>query len=154
MTDIRGADQLAKLAKQLKEAGDKGLQRELSKAISQATKPVKEAARQSALETLPKRGGLAARVAGSRFSTRRYASSRASGIRIQAKNAYALGRLDKGRVRHPVFADQGKTRDEWTWVTQIIWPGWWTKPTKAAAPAVRREIEQAMQTVANKIGRR
>lgn len=144
MIEIQGADQLARLSKQLREAADKGLQRELSKAISTATQPLKGAARESARKTLPRHGGLNEKVANSRFSTRR----RANGLRIQAQNAYALRRLDEGIAQHPVFGNRQN------WVTQQVRPGWWSTPVKELAPKAREEISQAMQRVADQIGRR
>jgi hypothetical protein len=142
---IRGTD-LARLARQLREAGEKGLQRELGQGINRAMKPLKAELKQSALNTLPSAGGLAAKVAASRFRTRRRSSMRVSGIRLEVVNDYALGLLDKGIVKHPVFG-RGKK------VTQRIEPGWFTRPTMAAAPRVRFEIQQAMQRVANQIQR-
>jgi hypothetical protein len=144
--EIRGADQLARLARQLREAGNKGLQRELGQGINRALRPVKADLKQSALDTLPSAGGLAAKVAASRFRTRRRSSARVSGIRLEAVNDYALGLLDKGIVKHPVFG-RGKK------VTQHIEPGWFSRPTLAAAPRVRFEIEQAMRSVARQIER-
>jgi hypothetical protein len=140
--EVQGADQLARLARQLKEAGDKGLQAELGKAINRALKPVKADIKQSA-GTLPNRGGLAARVARTPLRTRRSKS----GVRIVAKGTLSLWHLDQGIIRHRKGGDinAGKvlrTR-----------PGWWTIPTEAAAPEVRREIVAAMDAVAKKIGR-
>jgi hypothetical protein len=135
--DINGADQLARLAKALKEAGAKDLQRELSKAINSALKPVKQDLQQSAQTNLPRRGGLAGEVAGSKFSTRR----NKNGLRIVAKGRYSLYHLDKGIVRH------GKGKQ------QHIRPGWWTDVTEAAGPEVRREVVSAMDEIAKKIDR-
>jgi hypothetical protein len=146
--EIRGAEQLAALAKSLKQAGDKELQRELAKAVNSATKPIKDAAKQSALRTLPKRGGLNKRVANSKFTTRRRAGARIAGVRVEVKSDDALGMLDKGTVRHPVHGN----RD--VWVTQRVTPGWWTDPTEALAPQARRDLEAAMRAIAAKIERR
>jgi hypothetical protein len=143
--EIKGAEQLAALSTKLKAAGDRELKRELSKGITQAMKPVPAAARASALKTLPRRGGLAQRVAKSQMRTVRRAGNRTAGIRLQAKDAYRLGLLDRGFVRHPVFGN----RDVWR--GQRVNMGWWTTPTEAAAPLARSEVEKAMQTVANKI---
>jgi hypothetical protein len=135
--DINGADQLARLAKALKEAGAKDLQRELSKAINTSLKPVKQNLQQSARSNLPRRGGLAAEVAGSRFSTRR----NKNGLKLVAKGRYSLYHLDQGIVRH------GKGRQ------QRIRPGWWSDVTDDAAPTVRREVISAMDEIAKKIDR-
>jgi hypothetical protein len=141
--EVRGADQLARLSKQLKEAGNKDLQRELSRAINQALKPLKTDLQASARTTLPRRGGLAARVAASKFRTRR---SR-QGLRLQAVSGDSIQRIDKGAVRHPVFGNRG------VWVIQRVTAGWWTGPVEAAAPKVRQELELAMRQVAHRIGR-
>jgi hypothetical protein len=143
--EIKGAEQLATLSKRLKAAGDKELQRELSRGITQAMKPVPAAARASALKTLPSRGGLAQRVAKSQMRTVRRAGPRIAGVRLQAKNSYGLGMLDRGINHHPVYGNRK------VWVRQAVTPGWWTDPTEAAAPLARSEVEKAMQTVANKI---
>lgn len=139
-------DQFAAISRQLKEMADKGLQREFSKAINSAVKPLKADLQKSALEKLPKKGGLNQRVAnGTRISTRRANSRRAQGIRVQAKNAYALGRIDGGTVRHPVFGHRDR------WVDQHVTPGWWSDPIEAAGPNVQREIQAAMDRIARKI---
>jgi hypothetical protein len=146
MITIEGADQLARLAKQLKEAGDKGLQAELGKAINRALKPVKADIKQSAATMLPKRGGLAAKVAKSRITTRRR-TGRTAGVRLVATNTISLYHLDKGIIRHRKGGDidAGKV--------QSTTPGWMTKPAEAAAPKVRAELVQAMDDIAKKIVR-
>lgn len=145
--EIRGADQLRRLARQLREASNRGLQRELGQGINRALRPVKDDLKRSALGgKIPRRGGLAAKVAASRFRTRRRSSMRVSGVRLEAVNDYALGLFDKGIVRHP-------TPTSPTLVTQRITPGWFTEPTEAAAPRVRLEIQQAMDRVARQIER-
>lgn len=144
--EIRGADQLQALSKRLKDLGDKELKREFSKAISAATKPLVQELRQSARETLPKKGGLADRVAKSQIRTVRRASSRTQGIRVTAKNPYVLGRLDQGKLRHPVFGRN-------VWVDQTVKSGWWTRPTEAIGPDVRREVGAAMAAMARKLDR-
>lgn len=144
MIELRGADQLQALSVRLKDLGDKELKREFSKAISAATKPLVQDLRQSARETLPKKGGLNERVARSQIRTVRRASSRTQGIRVVAKNPYALGRLDQGRVRHPVFGRN-------VWVDQTVKSGWWTRPTEAIGPDVIRSVNAAMRNMARKL---
>lgn len=147
MIEVRGADQLVHLSKALKTAGRQDLEKELSRGISQALRPVIVAARRSAIQKLPRRGGLAAKVAKSRMRIVRETSQRGSGSRLQAENAYGLAQLDKGDAWHPVFGNRN------LWVKQSITSGWWTEPTEAAAPSVRRELQQAMNRVAAKIER-
>jgi hypothetical protein len=148
---VKGAEQLARLSRQLKEAGDKGLQRELTKAISQAVKPLKSELPASARSHLPRRGGLAERVAASKVGFSRRTKGNTVGLRVQAKNAYHLAQMDKGHVRHPVFKRKEERNRSAVRVTQKVDPGWFTDPTEAAAPRIRREVQQAMDTVAKKI---
>ena len=147
MITIEGADQLARLAKQLREAGAKDLQAELGKAINRALKPVKADIKRSAAETLPKRGGLAAKVARSKITTRRRTSQKAAGVRVVATNTISLYHLDKGQIRHRKGGDINAGK------VQPTTPGWMTKPAEAAAPKVQRELVQAMDDIAKKIVR-
>jgi hypothetical protein len=145
--EVQGADQLARLAKQLREAGAKDLQAELGKAINRATKPVKADIKQSLGEMLPQRGGLAKRAAATKLTTRRRTSAKAAGIRIVARGTLSLYHLNKGQIRHRKGGDINAGK------VQPITPGVWTKPTEAAGPEVRKEIVQAMDDIAKKIGR-
>ena len=133
--EINGADQLIRLSKALKEAGAKDLQRELAKAINSAMKPVKSDLQRSA-GSLPTRGGLASEVGAAKYSTRR----NKNGLRLVAKSRYSLYHMDQGQIRH------GKGNK-----VQSIQPGWFTDVTEAAAPEVRREITEAMESVIRKI---
>jgi hypothetical protein len=140
--DINGAEQLADLAAALKAAGNKELQRELSKGLNRAVKPLKADIKQSALDVLPKGGGYAAAIAASKLATRRPNNKKGTGLRIVGRNKYSLYHADQGIIRH------GKGKKE-----QAIAPGWWTNPTEAIAPEVRKEVESAMAEVAKKIDR-
>lgn len=140
MIEIQGAEQFAALSKRLRDAANKGLQREMSKQITAAMRPLTAAIRASAASTLPQSGGLAARIAKSQMRTRR----RASGVSLTASNAYTLKRIDAGSVRHPVFGHG-------SWVTQAVTPGWWTRPTTAFTPQARAAVQRALDDVAAKI---
>ena len=147
--DINGVDQFAALARTLKELGDKGLQRELNKAISDAVKPFRQSVRQSALDTLPAKGGLNRRTA-DRVSPRlRKRSGRAAqGVRMVATGKQGLrnlAALDEGWVRHPVF---GGSAD---WVQQDVTPGFWSRPAEELLEPTRDKIIEAMESVAKKI---
>lgn len=144
MIEVRGADDLYKLSRTLKGlAGANGVQKEFNQAINRAMKPLKAAVKQSARQSLPQRGGLAARVASSRLTTRRPNTKR--GLRLVSRGTLSLWHLDQGQVRH-------RAADGWG-DTQSITPGWWTKPTEAAAPSVRREVQAAMDEVVKRISR-
>lgn len=147
MIEVRGADQLARLAKQLREAGDKELQKELNKAIFRATRPIKVDIKQSLAQNLPQRGGLARRAAATKLTTRRRTGQKIAGVRIVGRGTLSLYHLNKGQVRHRKGGDIGAGK------VQSTTPGVWDKPTKAAAPKARAELVLAMDDITRKIGR-
>lgn len=148
--EIRGADQLTDLSRRLKAAGDKALQRQLARAIKDAVAPLKDALAESAMDSLPSRGGLNARVAASKVKVSRRDSGSGSGLKLIAKNAYALAKLDEGAIRHPTFGRRGRRY----WVTQQVEPGWFTRPVEEAAPEIQEQIQAAMAQVAAQIAGR
>ena len=141
------------LARDLKAAGSpaRGLRLELLRAARLAAKPMAEAAKASALENLPKKGGLNVWVAdGAKFAVRnRLATSRGVGVRIVATEGGArLERMDDGKLRHPGW--EWRTGRDAKWYDQDIPKGWFTKPLNRLAPVAQAEITMAM----NIIGRR
>ena len=150
VAQIQGAEQLDALAHVLKDWGEVKLNRQLTGAITKATKPAKQAIRDSARRKLPKRGGLADVIARSRLST----SKRKGGVRIRASSKHSIKKMDQGILRHPVFADSRLERNAWTWVNQDVEAGWFTDPLEELAPEVRDEILKAMNDVIAELGRR
>jgi hypothetical protein len=148
--EVRGAEQLAALAKRLKDAGEKDLRRDLMTALTKSTEQLrKRSLPASARRTLPRKGGLNELVARSKMTSTRRTSGRQAGLRVVARNPnLQLRKLDEGQVRHPVFARGGRPR---VWVRQSVRPGWFTIPTETAAPGIRAEVEQAMTTTAARI---
>lgn len=142
---IKGADQLGDLAKQLRAAGEsgKGLKRELYRGLNRATKPLRQEAQQAAASSLPQSGGLAAVVAKSKFTTK-ILTGRNPAVAIVAKGAAAS--TDKGFVMHRVFGRGPLVR-------QSVEGGWFTATLKAGAPTVRKELIEAMSDVADQIRR-
>lgn len=147
MIELRGAEQLTALAARLKEAGDRGLQRELSKGIRKAVQPFKAAVAASAESMLPSSGGLAGVAAAA--SVPRVSRSAANGVRLIAKGKRGLkglAQLNAGSVRHPVYGRRS------AWVTQGVTPGFWDKAVEEVSPEVRKQIELAVAEIIKKIG--
>jgi len=165
---ITGADDLETLAKRLKSAGDNDLKKELLRGIRETNKPTIAKVRKSAAENLPKRGGLAAKVAKDPIGTRTRLTGDSAGVRISRKRGRGL---NEGRLRHPVFAKNrtrlgrktgraktghvlgGEDRKEWTWVGQTVAKDWFNKPIEDDAPKIRDALQRVMQDVAAKITR-
>lgn len=143
---IVGAHRLDELAKNLKEAGgSRGLKLELNRALRRASLPLTRAARAGARDTLPRKGGLAAEVAGGRFSVQIRTTGKQVGLRFVAKSQHDIAAMDRGRLRHPVFGHRDR------WVTQRIRPHWFDVPVERAAEHVRPLLLEAMDKVAKQI---
>lgn len=139
--EVEGAENLATLARALKQLGAKDLRRELYSGIQRAAKPTKGKVLASARSSLPSSGGLAALVAASKVSTRTRATGKNPRVTIEARNGHDVRSMNAGRLRHPVFGTRA-------WVTQSIPAGWFSDPIEDEAPAMRREIETTMRRVA------
>lgn len=143
---VTGAESLAHLARDLKAVGEKDLRRELFRGIQRAAKPLKAAARQAALDELPAAGGLAERVAGSKFSVRTRAG-RDPSVRVVGAGDLDLRSLNRGRLRHPVYGHRSR------WVDQAVPPGWFDNAMERTADgAVRDEVLHAIEVVRAKLG--
>jgi len=143
---VRGAEQLEKLGRQLRAAGDKDLRRETLAGLRAATKPIRAAIREYDVRHLPQRGGLNRVMARSRITTQVRTSGRNPGIRLATKTHDP--RIDQGRLRHPVYGHQDR------WVTQRVEPGYFSTPASQAAPAVQAELLKAIKRVEKQLGRR
>jgi hypothetical protein len=138
---------LAAVARALRDLGDKDLNRELSRGLNRASAELKADAKAEAGRRLPQGGGLAARVAGAKLSTRRK-SGRNPGIAIQASGMSQLAGMDEGRVMHPVYGN----RD--VWVTQEITAGWFSEPMEAGKDEAAAAIENVLEDMASQVARR
>lgn len=146
---VRGAEQFRELGRRLKEAGDEGgvLRRELLRSIRDATELLPEEIVASALNTLPRRGGLAARVAASKISRSTKLTGARAGVKITAENKDHINVMDQGFVRHPLFGNRSR------WYREAVKPGWWSKPIEARGPRAKELIEEAMQKTKESIER-
>lgn len=135
-----GLDRLDRLAKVLRANGDKQTIRTIEKGLRKQARPLLKSARQGALQILPYRGGLAERVARSRFTSQVRLGSGGVTLTIRGRGQYNLNRMDEGHNRHPVHAHGPRT--EWAWVDQTIRPGWFTDPLLLDAPGVRDAVDK------------
>lgn len=146
--EIRGVEQLAKLTKELRELGDKRLRSEFFRGINRATKVTRKKLRASARGgKIPRAGGLADRVAKSKIVTKRR-GGRNAGISIVASSGYDIRSMDRGRLRKPVFQQEGR---EPVWVNQTIPAGWWTEPLQEDRDAMVREVQALMDDIGNQV---
>lgn len=153
--EVTGLDDLANLAKALRDAGEggKGLRKEFYAGLNRATKPIRADLNAAVPPTFPEGGGLAALMAKrARFSASTKTGQQTTGVRLVARGK---GRRtlqtasQRGTIRHPVFGNRG------AWVTQSagVDAG---KPQEAFdkdRDVAKREVLQAIADVRNKIYR-
>ncbi|UBU11601.1 hypothetical protein [Nonomuraea gerenzanensis] len=133
--------------RRLRHAGEKDLARELRKAVREAAKPGRNAAKLAA-RAIP--------VKGPRSTGLRRRMARGVGIQADARRVRIVTRMPSGLEmlprgfdtakgwRHPVFGNRER------WVTQPGHP-WFRQTIAKTAPKAREEMKQAMDRVAARI---
>lgn len=146
---IRGADEFLRLSKALKNTGRTELRKELHTGLRRGAKPLIAKTRSEALKRLPKRGGLARKVAREPQRIQVRTGLNTAGVRVVVSRRAGGGAqaANRGFIRHPVFGN----RD--VWVTQSVPPGWFDDPIKASAPDIRRELETVLNDIAERVVR-
>lgn len=137
-------------SKALKAAGDKQLRRELHKGVKKAARPLIGQAKAAARQQLPKAGGLNKRVAGSPMRTKVSTGRNRYGVRIEVVGVRgrAARASNRGMIRHPVYGNRER------WVNQRVPKGWFDSTMRASAPAVRKEVQAAIDRTLREIVRR
>lgn len=148
--DVRGVDDLQRLARALKETGDKQLRKEFYAGLQRATKPIRADMQASIPPSLPSRGGLASDVHRStRLVTSTTGAGKRPGVRIRARGKRDIRSLNRGVFRHPVFGSR-------RWVTQTkgVAPGFLDESFQDGAPDVRDEVLRAIADIAQRLYRK
>lgn len=155
--EVRGANDFLRLSKGLKEAGEKGLRRELNKSIRNATKPLLPIAAQALAAGLPSRlQGRGRRVR----QVVQVKTGRDPGVSIAVpygkRNAGGLGASNarlvnaRGVVRHPLYGN----RQRWCSTPAPGAQGWFDETYTTRARTVLPDVERAVERVAGQITRR
>lgn len=130
-------------------AGDKALQKRVRTALQSAAKPLAADMIRAGAEKMPRRGGLAARIAASRGGVTVSLRGKTTSVSIRLSNRQkdSLRGLDAGTVRHPVYG-------RGTWVSQRVPAHAFTHEFEAkkseAVRAVNKAVQQALTDVARK----
>jgi hypothetical protein len=146
----RTADQFYRVSKALKAAGEKQIRKNLHAGVRTAARPLIPKARRAALVELPKRGGLNKRVAGSPMRTQVMTGRNRYGVRIVVVGKRGAGAraTNRGVIRHPVFGNRDR------WVNQRVPKGWFDDTMRREAPAIRKDVEAAINRTLTEIARR
>lgn len=159
---VQGAAELRRLAAKLRAEGNKDLSRQLSDALTRATKPIQDAIRASAAETMPREGGYAAVFDKSlRFRrTQRNGNSEASVILTTYGEGKGqrrdIGALEAGRLRHPVYGRSrpGARKGERVanpWSVTTIRAGFWKRGTENALKDTQRELQKVIDDFTHRL---
>lgn len=145
--EVRASRELALVSRELKAAGDRGLQRELRRGLRNGAKPVAKAGRDAAREGLPHEGGLNDWIAdGATFSVRTNIAAAHPTVRIVVgRKGHDLKSIDEGVLRHPVYGHRDR------WVTQQVRPHVITEGMEHAAPEARAELVKALDEWARRL---
>jgi hypothetical protein len=142
--EIRASRELQTLANRLKTA-DKPLRRQLLKQVREAAKEAIPDVQQAAHAMLPRRGGLADRVAAQAYRVQASYAGRGARVRLAGLGMKELRDIDSGRLRHPVFGNRE------IWKQQAVQPGFFSETIAHRAPEIRANIERAIQDTAKTI---
>lgn len=143
-----GAEQFAALSRQLKDAGETGLRRNLYKALREAAKPIT----QQVTDVSHLRRYFPARYAETVASDLKVTTVQSGSIRTPGVRISATGRVKKrkvlqmneGQLHHPLFGD----REHWYLQLRGVREGFFTDPCEASGPDVREKILDAIDETA------
>ena len=155
MTDDFGVDaaEFERIGAQIKAAG-RDLQKVTRKVIGTAAKSAMRDVVKDGSAAMPQRGGLAARLAQSKVAY--YPTSDWAGLRVilGTRKRGQLGRINRGLLRHPVFAGRaGEDRKKWTWVPQTVPSGTYVDAINKHIGEIKDAQLTAMQVVLDKVGK-
>ena len=148
---------LAGISARLKEAGEGGLQRRLAAGIGKAVEPVEQEVRDGLRAHMPDRY---AEVIAAELEVTRRTFQDPDGARVSVYGRTAgpekrkVARLDAGVLWHPTFGrfPRRDPRNHWSMMGEPhVKPGWWSDATEKVAPRARREIEDALNDVTERI---
>ncbi len=146
---VRGAEKFEKVSRALKDAGRGDLRKALNAEMRKGARPLIPQARDSALSTLPTKGGLARQVSKEPMRVSVQTGATTAGVAIVVGRRRGGARsANQGRVRHPVFGNRDR------WVTQVVQPGWFDKSLRRKAPDVRRNLDSAVNDFVKRLERR
>jgi hypothetical protein len=151
---VKGTSDFVKLSKALKEAGEKGLRKELHKTVQSAAKPLIPKIRAAARE-VPGSGGIGAHYGKKSYRAQTRTGQKSAGVRIVGPKTDP--RVDaQGRVAHPVFGRKGKAANggKNTVVQKVpAIQGFFSETLEGSAPQIRADFVQAFNDFTDRIVR-
>lgn len=152
MPEFRGVDQFARLARDLRLAGNVELLKRMRAGLAKAVRPAGGLLRESAAATLP--SGYGGPVLAPSLSVRADIDAGFHTARASVK-AHARGnprrrdipRINAGVLAHPVHGHRGR------WVRQNVTPGFWDRPAAQLADSAYTQMQGVLDDIANLIAK-
>lgn len=139
MITINDHGEFKRAAKRAHEEAAK-VQKELTDANVETAKRIRSDIAKVAASILPKRGGLAGRVAGMDIKVER----KTDGAQIVGTSDYDVVAIDQGTVRHLVYG-HGPL------VTQSVTPGFWTKTIESHADDFESGMVKSLEKINDRL---
>lgn len=144
------ASQYLDLVKRLKGLDDKKVQRMLRKRLRDAVGPVGRRIIEKGAEQMPSHGGLQHLI--QQYGRPRTALMPA-GVRLDLRNAKAsLAALNRGILRHPVFARADRERKDWAWTQQSVPEEAFSAALEDLAPELQPNLAKVMGDIMKELG--
>lgn len=145
LIQVRGLEEFKRLAVVMKAEGNPitgDVRKSLLAELRAAGKPVTVAIRSAYASEMPRRGGLASRLAGARVATRTRLAGKSAGTQIVATvPGWDLDAIEGGIIRHPVFGNRAN------WVSQNVPSEVAGKAFLAMYPEMERAVDAAIDRV-------
>lgn len=141
----------------LAETGQRGLRKNIRKAVVVATAPARKAVKAELEAVMPKGGGLNEYLAKSKISTAILTGALTAGVEVRGRGPKDKGRFSKsqfrkinqGVIRHPVFGRRENPQD---WQDTAVPSGWWETALAPYGPAVEAALIESMNVTAREAG--
>jgi hypothetical protein len=141
-----GPEQLLRVSRALKNAGETDLRKQFHKAIAAAAKPALPAVRASARAKGPARGGLNERLAKKPYRVQVRTGAKTAGVRIVGTKVDP--RMNSlGRIQHPVFGRPGRKVVQYAPKLK----GYFDEPLGRLGPGVQKDVVDAMTEFTRRI---
>lgn len=147
--EIRGAEDVDHLVRALRAHADsKALKKEFYSGLARAAKQAKGPMIDSIPSALPRRGGLAAQVAGSTRTRISAKSGKWAGISMRfASSKHDIRTLVGKRLRHPVYGN----RERWVTQTAGVNPSVFPAAFQKQKPQILHAVTETANEVARKV---
>lgn len=146
---LTGGAQLHDVRRKLKDIGDKGLGKQMGKALREVTQPLRKEIRAEVPRAMP--SGYAPTLSKSlqfRQSVRETRHTARVEFRVYAKGQREkrdVPALNRGRLRKPLFGNRSR------WYDQKVRVGFVDRPVDRLGPDIKRQMNAVIDTIADQI---